>query len=140
MFYKFGLEFFNGSITTLATDRFNSVNTFTKRMSFFLVWPSCFNESICCVVGAAQGINQAAQCVGAILIAPLIKRWPTRTVLTAAILLFGLMTTILLIVDAATRKPIFTLYNSLVSMSDQTARSNHHLQANPYTGVGTLMR
>lgn len=31
MMYKFGLEFFNGSITTLATDRFNSTNTFTKR-------------------------------------------------------------------------------------------------------------
>lgn len=83
MFYKFGLEFFNGSITTLATDRFKAANTFTK-------------------LGAAQGINQAAQCIGAILIAPLIKRWPTRTVLSAAILFFGLMTTILLIVDAAT--------------------------------------
>ena len=30
MFYKLGLEFFNGSITTLATDRFKSANTFTK--------------------------------------------------------------------------------------------------------------
>ena len=27
---KLGLEFFNGSISALATDRFNSVNTFTK--------------------------------------------------------------------------------------------------------------
>ena len=53
-------------------------------------------------VGAAQGINQAAQCVGAILIAPLIKQWPTRTVLSCAIFVFALMTTILLIVDAST--------------------------------------
>jgi hypothetical protein len=83
MFYKLGLEFFNGSITTLATDRFKSENAFTK-------------------LGAAQGINQAAQCVGAILIAPLIKRWPTRSVLASAILFFSLMTAILLIVDAAT--------------------------------------
>jgi MFS family permease len=83
MMYKFGLEFFNGSITTLATDRFTATNTFTK-------------------LGAASGINQAAQCVGAIIIAPLIKRWPTRTVLSAGIFLFGLMTAILLIVDAAT--------------------------------------
>ena len=30
MFYKLGLEFFNGSITTLATDRFQSTNAFTK--------------------------------------------------------------------------------------------------------------
>ncbi|KAJ3514270.1 hypothetical protein NLJ89_g2469 [Agrocybe chaxingu] len=83
MMYKLGLEFFNGSITTLATDRFNAANTFTK-------------------LGAAQGVNQAAQCVGAILIAPLIKKWPTRSVLAGAIFLFALMTVILLIVDAAT--------------------------------------
>lgn len=47
---KLGLEFFNGSISALATDRFNSTNTFTK-------------------LGAASGLNQGAQCVGAILIA-----------------------------------------------------------------------
>jgi len=83
MFYKLGLEFFNGSITTLATDRFGSARTFEK-------------------LGVAQGINQAAQCVGAILIAPMIKRWPTRSVLASAILFFSFMTTILLIVDAST--------------------------------------
>jgi hypothetical protein len=70
-------------------------------------------------------VNQAAQCVDAILIAPLIKKWPTRTVLTAAILLFGLMTVILLIVDAATggkiqpkgaKSPVYGTWNpNLVS-------------------------
>lgn len=39
---------------------------------------------------------------GAILIAPLVARFPTRSVLSVAVLVFGLMTTILLIVDAAT--------------------------------------
>jgi hypothetical protein len=34
MFYKFGLEFFNGSITTLASDRFKAASTFTKRVSY----------------------------------------------------------------------------------------------------------
>ena len=63
---------------------------------------SRWTNYISSVVGAAQGVNQAAQCVGAILIAPLIKRWPTRSVLACAILFFGLMTTILLIVDAGT--------------------------------------
>ena len=53
-------------------------------------------------MGAAQGLNQAAQCVGAILIAPLIKRWPTRTVLATSVVLFSLMTALLLIIDAAT--------------------------------------
>jgi len=83
MFYKIGLEFFNGSITTLATDRFSTAHTFTK-------------------LGAAQGLNQAAQCVGAILIAPLIRRWPTRTVLASSIILFSLMTALLMIIDAST--------------------------------------
>ncbi|KAK4050849.1 hypothetical protein OIV83_003271 [Microbotryomycetes sp. JL201] len=101
MFYKLGLEFFNGSITTLATDRFNSENAFTK-------------------LGAAQGINQAAQCVGAILIAPLVRKFATRTVLSGAIVFFALMTMILLIVDAATggelkpagaKKPLYGSWN-----------------------------
>ncbi|GAA5822424.1 hypothetical protein JCM11251_006334 [Rhodosporidiobolus azoricus] len=90
MMYKLGLEFFNGSISTLATDRFKAENAFTK-------------------LGAAQGLNQAAQCVGAILIAPLVAKFHTRTVLACAVAFFGLMTAILLIVDAATggeiRKP-----------------------------------
>lgn len=83
MMYKLGLEFFNGSITTLATDRFKAAQTFTK-------------------LAAASGVNQAAQCVGAILIAPLIQKWPTRTILAFAVIVFSLMTTILLIVDAST--------------------------------------
>ncbi|ORY89072.1 major facilitator superfamily domain-containing protein [Leucosporidium creatinivorum] len=83
MFYKLGLEFFNGSITTLATDRFNASNAFTK-------------------LGAAQGVNQAAQCVGAILIAPLIKVLPTRTVLAGAVVAFALFTSLIMIIDAAT--------------------------------------
>lgn len=51
MLYKFGLEAFNGSIVTLATDRFKAMDTFTK-------------------LGALTGLNQAMQCVGAILIVP----------------------------------------------------------------------
>ncbi|EAU87946.2 hypothetical protein CC1G_01593 [Coprinopsis cinerea okayama7 len=83
MCYKFGIEFFNGSIITLAADRFETEHAFTK-------------------LGAAKGLNQAAQCIGAILIAPLIKRWPTRTVLAFSIFAFALMTALLLIIDAAT--------------------------------------
>ncbi|KAI5803979.1 major facilitator superfamily domain-containing protein [Peziza echinospora] len=83
MFYKLGLEAFNGSIVTLATDRFKATNAFEK-------------------LGVLQGLNQAFQCVGAILIAPLIKRWPTRTVLAVAVSIFGILTAVLLIVDAST--------------------------------------
>lgn len=91
MLYKFGLEAFNGSITALATNRYDwdaEVSGTT---------PKTFER-----VGLLQGLNQAFQCVGAILIAPLIKRFPTKIVLSAAVLVFGLFTAILLIVDAAT--------------------------------------
>jgi hypothetical protein len=52
------------------------------------------------------GLNQACQCIGSILIAPLIKSWPTRTVLSLSIFLFGLCTALLMIIDAATGERI----------------------------------
>ncbi|TDZ18838.1 hypothetical protein Cob_v008136 [Colletotrichum orbiculare MAFF 240422] len=91
MLYKFGLEAFNGSITALVTNRYDYESN-TKGT------PSRTFERL----GLIQGLNQATQCVGSILIAPLIKHYPTKNVLSAAILLFGLMTAILLILDAAT--------------------------------------
>ncbi|KAF9114424.1 hypothetical protein BGX27_010895 [Mortierella sp. AM989] len=83
MLYKFGLEAFTGSITLLATDRFKSTNTFEY-------------------LGILQGLNQAFQCVGSIAIAPLIKRFPTRSVLAAAIALFGVLSAIMVIIDVST--------------------------------------
>ncbi|TKX27702.1 hypothetical protein C1H76_0129 [Elsinoe australis] len=96
MLYKFGLEAFNGSITALATNRYDweqdqaeaagisrQVNTFQR-------------------VGLLQALNQTAQCLGSIMIAPLIKRFPTRSVLGVAVVTFALFTSILMIVDAAT--------------------------------------
>lgn len=91
MLYKFGLEAFNGSITALATNRYDweawrdgtTVKTFER-------------------VGLLQGLNQAFQCVGSILIAPLIKRFPTKAVLSVAIFCFGILTAVLLVVDAST--------------------------------------
>jgi MFS family permease len=91
MLYKFGLEAFNGSIVSLASNRYdrdafqsgNIARTFEK-------------------VGLIVGLNQAFQCIGSILIAPLIKRWPTRTVLTASMFLFSLFTALLMIIDAST--------------------------------------
>ncbi|KAK1466106.1 hypothetical protein CCUS01_07454 [Colletotrichum cuscutae] len=91
MLYKFGLEAFNGSITALATNRYDYESD-TRGT------PSRTFERL----GLLQGLNQATQCVGSILIAPLIKHYRTKNVLSAAIVLFGLMTAILLILDAAT--------------------------------------
>ncbi|CAF0851817.1 unnamed protein product [Adineta ricciae] len=91
MLYKFGLEAFNGSIVTLAANRYDqeayhsnsTIRTFER-------------------VGLISGLNQAFQCIGSILIAPLAKRWPTRTVLSVSIFVFAIFSAILLIVDAAT--------------------------------------
>ncbi|KAK9320199.1 hypothetical protein V1517DRAFT_330072 [Lipomyces orientalis] len=91
MLYKFGLEAFNGSIVALATNRYDydAIRSNSPAKTFERV-------------GLLTGLNQAFQCVGSILIAPLIKRFPTKNVLACAILVFGVFTAILLIVDAAT--------------------------------------
>ncbi|KAK0725861.1 major facilitator superfamily domain-containing protein [Lasiosphaeris hirsuta] len=91
MVYKFGLEAFNGSVVALATNRydFESIRDRTPSRTFERV-------------GLLTGLNQAFQCVGSILIAPLVKRFATKNVLSCAILVFGLCTTLLLIIDAAT--------------------------------------
>jgi MFS family permease len=91
MLYKFGLEAFNGSIITLATNRYDqeafhsntTVRTFER-------------------VGLLSGLNQAFQCLGSILIAPLTRRWPTRTVLSISVFVFALFSAILMIVDVST--------------------------------------
>lgn len=89
--YKFGLEAFNSSIAALATNRYD-YDAIVSGTS-----PKTFER-----LGLLQGLNQAFQCIGSIIIAPMIKRWPTKNVLSGAILVFGLFTAILLIVDAAT--------------------------------------
>jgi MFS family permease len=81
--YKFGLEYFNGAFITLANERFPAKERYQK-------------------IGILTGTNAAMQCVGSILIAPLMKRFPTRTVLSYAVLTFGLISMTLLIADAAT--------------------------------------
>ncbi|KAF9435072.1 hypothetical protein BGZ76_006950 [Entomortierella beljakovae] len=83
MIYKFGLEAFTGSITLLATDRFKKTNTF---------------ESLAIL----QGLNLAFQCVGSIAIAPLIKRFPTRSVLASAIAIFAVLSAVIIIIDVST--------------------------------------
>jgi MFS family permease len=90
MMYKFGLEAFNGSVIALATNRYDALGIKTHTSITFQR------------VGILTGLNQAFQCVGSILIAPLIKRYPTKNVLSGAVLIFGFMSSLLLILDAAT--------------------------------------
>ncbi|CAF3888059.1 unnamed protein product [Rotaria sordida] len=89
--YKFGLEAFNGSIMTLATNRYDQ-DALKNRIA-----PHTFER-----VGLLFGLNQASQCIGSSLIAPLIKHYPSRTILSIGIFFFGLFTAILIILDAAT--------------------------------------
>lgn len=91
MLYKFGLEAFNGSITALATNRYD-----------WEAWRAGVPQKTFGRLGLLQGLNQAFQCIGSIMIGPLIKRFPTKIVLSGAIFVFGLLTSLLLIVDAAT--------------------------------------
>ncbi|KAK6529456.1 hypothetical protein TWF281_008629 [Arthrobotrys megalospora] len=91
MLYKFGLEAYNGSVIALATNRYDydaNVGGYARKT---------FER-----VGLLQGLNQAFQCLGSILIAPLIKRFKTRTVLAIAIIVFALFASLLLIIDRAT--------------------------------------
>lgn len=91
MLYKFGLEAFNGSIVALATNRYD-----------WEAWKADTTSKTFERVGLLTGLNQAFQCVGSILIAPLIKSFPTKAVLACAVLIFGVLSAVLLIVDAGT--------------------------------------
>ncbi|PVH68957.1 hypothetical protein DL98DRAFT_627361 [Cadophora sp. DSE1049] len=91
MFYKFGLEAFNGSIIALATNRYDYDADLAGTV------PRTFER-----VGLMTGLNQAFQCIGSITIAPLIKAFPTKNVLSTGVFIFGLFSAILLIVDTGT--------------------------------------
>jgi cytochrome c biogenesis protein CcdA len=72
MVYKFGLEAFNGSIIALASNRYDyeAIHNGTPSRTFERV-------------GLLTGLNQAFQCIGSILIGPLVwgsgLRPPTGT-------------------------------------------------------------
>ena len=91
MLYKFGVEAFNGSIITLATNSYDQ-DAYARHVS-----TSTFER-----VGLLVGLNQASQCIGSVLIGPLIKRWRTQVVLAVTIFVFAVATAIFMILDATT--------------------------------------
>ncbi|KAG4435368.1 hypothetical protein IFR05_009154 [Cadophora sp. M221] len=91
MLYKFGIEAFNGSMIALATSRYD-------REARLAAKPARTFER----VGLLTGLNQACQCLGSMLVTPLIRKNPTKTVISGAVLAFGVLTAVLLIVDAST--------------------------------------
>lgn len=82
MCYKFGIEYFNGAFLALANERFGEAR-YEK-------------------LGLLTGLNYAAQGIGSIAIAPLVKRMPIRIVLMGAIIAFGVVSAMIMIVDATT--------------------------------------
>ena len=91
MLYKFGIEAFNGSIIALATSRYDREARLAGKSA------RKFER-----VGLLTGLNQACQCFGSMLVTPLIRKNPTKTVISGAVLAFGVLIAVLLIVDAAT--------------------------------------
>ncbi|KAJ3049072.1 hypothetical protein HK097_009892 [Rhizophlyctis rosea] len=83
MCYKFALESYNGTIKAFALDRFPESQRYTYN-------------------GYLDGFNQAAQCIGSILVAPLVRKFHTRTVLASAIFFFALISSLGMIIEAAT--------------------------------------
>lgn len=83
MCYKFALETYLGSISIIAVERFPKENAFT-------------------LLGGLQGANQACQCIGSILVAPLISRYPANKILAHSIWVFCIMAIVLLVCEAAT--------------------------------------
>lgn len=83
MLYKFGLEAYLGSVAVTAADGFSATTAFA-------------------LLGALQGANQAAQCVGSILVAPLVAKAATNRVQAASVWGLGLMSITLIALEAAT--------------------------------------
>lgn len=73
---------FQGAFLALANERFGS-NRYEK-------------------IGMLTGLNYAAQGVGSIAISPLIKHMPIRVILAAAVVAFGVVSAIIMVMDAAT--------------------------------------
>jgi hypothetical protein len=79
MLYKFGLEYYNGQ-PYYNNPIFVSL-TIMNIGAFITMANERFADQKYKKIGILTGLNSAAQCVGSILIAPLIKRFPTRSVL-----------------------------------------------------------
>lgn len=112
MLYKFGVEAFNGSIITLATNRYDHDAHHSRTST------RTFEH-----VGLLIGLNQASQCIGSMLVGPLIKHWRTQTVLAVTIFIFGLSTAIFMIIDAST--------GGYIKPSDFESQNNYDF---PYYG------
>ncbi|TPX69047.1 hypothetical protein SpCBS45565_g02645 [Spizellomyces sp. 'palustris'] len=83
MCYKFALESYTGTISSLALDRFPDERRFFYK-------------------GFLDGFNQAAQCIGSIAVAPLMRRFQIKNILAVAIAIFAIISSLGMIIEGAT--------------------------------------
>ena len=83
MFYKFGLESYNGSVRALAIDRFTKSGL-----------------PIYTYQGLLDGFNASAQCIGSILVGPLLRLFFARTVMFQAMAVFSIISMIIMCIES----------------------------------------
>ena len=85
MCYKFGLESYNGSVRSLALDRFDEAGL-----------------QVFTYTGILDGFNAASQSVGAILVGPLLGIFLVRSVMTYTILGYAIISMLIMCIEHAT--------------------------------------
>ena len=74
MCYKFGLESYNGTVKALAVDRFTTAGLPVYQYTGYL-----------------DGFQAASQCVGSIIVGPLMQLYPVKSVLTFFLGIYALI-------------------------------------------------
>lgn len=84
MCYKFGLESYNGTVKSLAVDRFTTAG--------FPVYQ---------YTGYLEGLQAATQCVGSIIVGPMMRLYSVKSVLTFFLIVYAFISMIIMAVEHA---------------------------------------
>lgn len=84
MCYKFGLESYNGTVKSLAVDRFTTAGLPVYQYTGYL-----------------EGFQAATQCVGSIIVGPMMKLYSVKSVLTFFLIVYAFISMIIMSVEHA---------------------------------------
>ena len=84
MCYKFGLESYNGTVKALAVDRFTSAGLPVYQYTGYL-----------------EGFQAATQCVGSIIVGPMMQLYPVKSVLTFFLGVYAFISMIIMAIEHA---------------------------------------
>jgi hypothetical protein len=84
MCYKFGLESYNGTVKSLALDRFTAAGF-----------------SVFQYTGYLDGFQAATQCVGSIIVGPLMRYYSVKSVLTFFLVVYAFISMIIMAIEHA---------------------------------------